>query len=87
MNVILAEEQQTHHGKKDVKAAVVILNGKRFSLGLGDTHRCAHMPDAAERTLKNLAKQAGDDDYEPNGEAVKLHAHCRKLIGIKEDPQ
>jgi len=81
MNVTLSETKTNYQGRK-VGVAIVSVDGKRVELGLGDTTRCAKSRDAAARLLMNLA---GDDAGAVNGEAAKLHAHCRRLMGIKDD--
>lgn len=86
MNVALSEEMTKYHGQK-VKTAVVSIPGKgRVALTLSDTARCARMPDAARRTLINLAggEEAFDGDGDIDRNAEELHKHCQRLQGIGE---
>jgi len=81
MNISLSESKTIYQGRK-VGVAVVSVDGKRVELGLADTTRCARSRDSAARLLMNLA---GEDAGAVNGEAAKLHAHCRRVVGMKDD--
>lgn len=81
MNLTLSETKTNYQGRK-VSVAVVSVDGKRLELGLADTTRCAKSRDAAARLIANLA---GEDAGAVNGEAAKLHSHCRRVMGIKDD--
>lgn len=81
MNLTLSETRTNYQGRK-LAVAVVTVNGRRAELGLGDTARCARSQEAAMRVLTNLA---GEDAGNVNGEAAKLHAHCRKVMGLKDE--
>jgi hypothetical protein len=82
MNIQLSETK-TNYQRQRLGVAVVTVNGRRVELGLGDTTRCARSQEAATRLLANLAGDDGDAD-EINGAAAKLHAHCRKVVGLKD---
>lgn len=78
-------EAQTKYQNQKVKTAAVTIPGKgRIELALSDTARCARMPDAAKRTLVNLAggEDAFDDEQDIETNAKLLHEHCRRLQGI-----
>jgi len=81
MNIQLSEMKTNYQGKK-VGVAVVTVNGRRLQLGLGDTTRCAKSRESAARLLGNLAGEVSD---EVNGAATLLHAHCRKVVGLKDE--
>jgi hypothetical protein len=81
--ISLTQDKAFYHSQR-VKTAVVVINGAKFGLNVSDTARCAMSQEAAARTLKNLAKRAGVDDFEPVGEDAKLNAHCRELMGLKK---
>lgn len=81
MQIQLSETKTNYQGSK-VSVAVLTVNGRRVDLGLGDTTRCARSREAAARLLANLA---GEDASNVNGEAAKLHAHCRKVMGLKDE--
>jgi len=83
MNITLSETK-TNYQRQKVGVAVVTVNGRRVQLGLADTTRCAQSRESAGRLLANLA--GGDDPAdEINGAAAKLHAHCRKVVGLKDE--
>jgi len=81
MNITLSETKTNYQGRK-ISVAVVTVNGRKVDLGLGDTTRCAQSREVAGRVLMNLA---GEDAENVNGEAAKLHAHCRRVVGLKDD--
>lgn len=85
MQMTLGEDTTKYHGKKE-KLAVVTIAGRRFALGLSDTHRAALSQEAAKRIVENLARAAGQQGRVSESEGAQLHGHCRKLTGrMKED--
>ena len=82
--ISFSQDKAVYHQQR-VKTAIVVINGAKFPLNLADTARCATTQEAAARTLKNLAKRAGFEDFEiDNDEDVKLNVHCRELMGMKK---
>jgi hypothetical protein len=82
--ISFSQDKAVYHGQR-MKVAVVLVNGAKFNLAVSDTSRCANSQEAAARTLKNLAKRAGFEDFEiDNDEDVKLNVHCRELMGMKK---
>jgi len=82
--ISFTQDKAVYHQQR-VKTAIVVINGAKFPLNLADTARCANTQEAAARTLKNLAKRAGFEDFEiDNDEDVKLNVHCRELMGMKK---
>lgn len=87
ISIQLSETMTKYHNEK-VKTAVIVIPSKgRIELALSDTARCARLPDAARRTLVNLA--GGEDELGSEAQleaaAAALHAHCRRLQGLKVD--
>lgn len=87
MRIQLSEAATKYHGERK-KTAVLNIPGKgRIELTLSDTARCARMPDAARRTVVNLA--GGEDVFDGEDDivvaAAALHQHCRALMGIQEE--
>lgn len=85
MQIAFSQETTKYRGQK-MKVAVVSMNGRKVTLGLSDTSRCA-LGDRGEtgqtiaaRILRNIA---GNENAEVEGEAGQLHAHCRELLGLK----
>jgi len=82
--ISFTQDKASYHNQR-MKTAVVVVNGAKFPLNVSDTARCANSQEAAARTLKNLAKRAGVDDFEiDHDEDVKLNTHCRELMGLKK---
>jgi hypothetical protein len=81
--ISLTQDKAFYHSQR-VKTAVVVINGAKFNLNVSDTSRCAMSQEAAARTLRNLAKQAGVDDFDPDGKDAQLHTLCRELMGLKK---
>ena len=82
--ISFTQEKAVYHQQR-MKTAVVVISGAKFNLNVSDTARCANSQEAAARTLKNLAKRAGFEDFEiDNDEDVKLNIHCRELMGMKK---
>ena len=89
MQIQLSEAKTKFHGEIK-RTAVVNIPGKgRIELQLSDTARCARMPDAARRTLVNLAgAEAFDGEADIETAGNQLHEHCRRLLNIKaEEPR
>jgi hypothetical protein len=86
MNVSFSERSTKYHNERQKTAVINVPAKGPIELALSDTQRCARSLDSAKRTVKNVAGDAIDDaEVEQAGAA--LHAHCRRMIGIQEDPE
>lgn len=85
MAIALGDTFTKYHGKREKVAVLHIPGRNKVSLGLSDTHRCAKSLQSARATIENVAKGAVSEERFDE-EAQLLHAHCRALIGIQEDP-
>lgn len=85
MQIGFSQDTTKYRGQK-MKVAVVSMNGRKVTLGLSDTSRCAQGDRGetgqtiAARILRNIA---GNQEAEVEGEAAQLQAHCRELLGLK----